>query len=340
MKTYLLKQWLYIKRPTGRVSDEHYALRTTTVTSKLALNEVLVESKFISVDPYMRIQQSKNPTWEQPHPLNTVQGAAVVGRVLDTKSGDFAVGDWVSGYLGWQSHAQVHASELQRLDSEQVDVTTALGVLGMPGRTAWYGLMEAGKPVAGETVVVSGAAGAVGSLVTQFAIKSGCRVIAIAGSEAKCHWLRTMGASYALNYTHYNDAVTLQKKLIELGGVDVYFDNVGGMISDAVLSSLNLRARIVICGQISQYDGCLDTPSLGPRFLHQLLYKRATIQGILARDYTHRMPELTERLLPWIKAGEIEFKTTQIEGFENLPRALAGLFEGHNTGKTIVKVTG
>ena len=338
MTTYNLKQWFYVKRPEGRVSETHYELRESAFAPKLATNEVLIESKYISVDPYMRIQQAAKPTWESPHPLNAVQGAAVVARVLVSNNANFKAGDWVVGYTGWQTHAVVHGNEIQMLDPARADVTTALGVLGMPGRTAWFGLMEAGKPKAGETLVVSGAAGAVGSLVTQFAVKNGCRVIAIAGSEQKCTWLKKLGADEALNYKAFSSANELHEKLLSLGGVDVYFDNVGGMITDAVLTSLNLRARVVICGQISQYEGGLDSPELGPRFLHQLLYKRASIQGILARDFTHRMPEMLKQVAPWVKAGEVEFKMTEIEGFESLPQTLGGLFEGKNIGKAIIRV--
>ncbi len=335
---YQQKQWLYVERPSHRVGGEHYRLVDTVIDADLAKNEVLIEAQYISVDPYMRIQQSASPTWDEPHPLNAVQGAMVVSRVKESSHAEFSVGDWVSAYTGWQKYALVHGSELEKLDPHSVDVTNALGVLGMPGRTAWFGLMEAGAPQAGDVVVVSGAAGAVGSLVTQFAVKCGCKVIALAGSDAKCQWLSSLGAHASLNYHDFPDASSLRDKLLALGGVDVYFDNVGGVISDAVVYSLNLRARIVVCGQISQYSGHLDNPELGPRFLHQLLYKRARIQGILARDYAHRMDEMVARVRPWIQSGEIQFETTIFEGFEKLPETLAGLFEGKNTGKAIVKV--
>jgi NADPH-dependent curcumin reductase CurA len=339
MNKYTLKQWLYTSRPEGQVGSQNYTLATSVFSPSLAKNEVLVAAKYISVDPYMRIQQAQSESWQQPHPLNTIQSAATVGQVLQSNSPDFSPGDWVCGYSGWQTHAVVHHNDLQKLDPEFADVTASLGVLGMPGRTAWFGLMEAGKPRAGETVVVSGAAGAVGSLVTQFAVKCGCRVIAIAGSAQKCEWLKTLGAEYAINYKDVDNAAQLRQTLLALGGTDVYFDNVGGVISDAVLTTLNVRARVVICGQISQYNGGLDEPPLGPRFLHQLLYRRATIQGILARDFLHRMPEMLERVAPWLKAGEIEFKTSIVEGFEKLPDTLAGLFEGKNTGKAVVQVS-
>ena len=335
---YPLQQWIYIKRPQGRVGTQHYKLVESEFSPVLSANEVLVEAKYISVDPYMRIQQAEKNNWEQPHPLNTLQGAATVSEVLESNHSDFVVGDYVLGYTGWQTHAKVHGSDIEKLDPKKHDITTALGVLGMPGRTAWFGLMEVGKPRAGDIVVVSGAAGAVGSLVTQFAIRNGCKVIALAGSKEKCEWLTSLGVYQALNYKDYSDAASLAIQLEKLGGVDVYFDNVGGMITDAVLSVLNLRARVVICGQISQYDGGLDSPELAPRFLHQMLYKRASIQGVLARDYTHRMDEMIKHVGPWVEAGEIEFKTSIVQGFEQLPDALASLFGSNNMGKAMVKI--
>jgi len=338
MKSYPLKQWIYAQRPVGRVSETHYRLVTSDFSPSLADNEVLIATQFVSVDPYMRIQQAEKPTWEQPHPLNTVQGSAAVSVVVESNNDAFLVGDHVIGYTGWQTHAKVHGSEIEKISARDFDVTTALGVLGMPGRTAWFGLMEAGKPRAGETVVVSGAAGAVGSLVVQFALKNGCRVIALAGTPDKCAWLKSLGAHHTLNYNDFDDAAMLATRLGELGGIDVYFDNVGGVITDAVMTSLNLRARVVICGQISQYDGGLDQPELAPRFLHQLLYKRASVQGILARDYSHRMSEMINHVAPWLSVGDIEFKTSITQGFEQLPATLAGLFEGKNTGKAIVRI--
>jgi NADPH-dependent curcumin reductase CurA len=191
-------------------------------------------------------------------------------------------------------------------------------------------------------IVVSGAAGAVGSLVAQFGKFAGCKVFGIAGSSEKCQYLLdTLHLDGAVNYRDFNhDSSLLSAHLLELtgGGVDVYFDNVGGWITDAILPIINLRARVVICGQITQYEGKLDAPELGPRFLHHLLFQRATIQGILARDFTHRMAELRKVLTPWILEQRLVFEETVLEGFELLPEALNMLFEGRNLGKLIVKV--
>ena len=209
----------------------------------------------------------------------------------------------------------------------------------MPGRTAWFGLTEAGRPHAGEVVVVSGAAGAVGSLVVQFAKRHGARVLGIAGGAAKCAWLRdVLGADWTLDYKAFAGADAMGAAIKQLaGGVDVYFDNVGGMVTDAVIPLINRRARIVICGQISQYSGGLDAPEMGPRLLHHMLYQRATMQGILARDYVHRMDEMTRIVAPWVRAGEIVFEETVIDGFDNLPAALNSLFTGEHRGKLLVK---
>ena len=288
------------------MSENNYALVTEDLdASSLAPNEVIVKMLYISVDPYVRIQQASKNTWEAPHPLNTVQGAGTVGTIVASNSDKLNVGDVVLGYLGWRKYAKCHVSEIQKLDTDIEHVSVYLGVLGMPGRTAWFGLMEAGKPRPGETVVVSGAAGAVGSLVVQYAKLAGCRVFGIAGGEAKCRFLvEDLKLDGAIDYKAFKTTEDLQNEISRLtGGVDVYFDNVGGWITDAVIPLIKLRARVIICGQISQYDGALDNPNLGPRLFHHLLYQRATIQGVLARDYTHRMAEMIAIVKPWVKSG-------------------------------------
>jgi NADPH-dependent curcumin reductase CurA len=340
MKTITQQQWIYRQQPAGAITADHYELVEQQLDTTLGDSEVLLESRYFSVDPYMRIGQSSKPTYDpDPHPLNTVQQSGVVSQVLASKAAGFAAGDWVYSYSGWQTHARVHASGLRKLDPAQAPVTTALGVLGMPGRTAWFGLTESGKPHAGEVVVVSGAAGAVGSLVVQFAKRHGARVLGIAGGTAKCDWLRdTLGADWAIDYKAHASADSLGAQIKELtGGVDVYFDNVGGMVTDAVIPLINRRARIVICGQISQYSGGLETPELGPRLLHHMLYQRATIQGMLARDYVHRMDEMLRIVTPWVKAGEIVFEETIVQGFAQLPATLNSLFTGEHRGKLLVQ---
>jgi NADPH-dependent curcumin reductase CurA len=334
------RQWLYRRHPEGLVGPEHYELVTTPLGTALSAGEVLVQARYWSVDPYMRINQSLKPTYnELPHALDTVQTAGVVGRVLASSVPALVEGDWVEGMLGWQTHARVHHSVLRKLDPTLAPPSTAIGVLGMPGRTAWFGLMESGVPKAGEVVVVSGAAGAVGSLVAQFALKNGCRVLGIAGGAAKCDWLRdSLSLTWAVDYKAFTDTAALADEIKRLtGGVDVYFDNVGGWITDAVIPLINRRARIVICGAISQYSGGLDAPELGPRFLHHMLYQRATIRGMLARDYLHRMDEMLHVVGPMVQRGEIVFEETVVKGFEQLPAALQSLFTSDHRGKLIVE---
>jgi NADPH-dependent curcumin reductase CurA len=338
-QSFANRQWFYVRRPEGRVGPEHYELRDSVLPAALAHNEVIVEAQYFSVDPYMRIQQHQRDTYDVPHPLGIVQQGGVVGRVVASASERFAEGDWVYGYNGWQRYAKCHANDLTRLDPEQAPVTTALGVLGMPGRTAWFGLMEAGRPRPGDTLVVSGAAGAVGSLVAQFGKRAGCKVVGIAGGADKCRFLtERLGLDAAVDYKAYADTAGLAEAIQQAsGGVDVYFDNVGGRVTDAVISLIKRRARIVICGAISQYDGGLDTPDLAPRFLQHMLFQRATIQGILARDFMYRMQEMVAQVAPWVKNGEIVFEETFIDGFEQLPAALGSLFEGRNVGKLLVR---
>ena len=334
------QQWIYRRHPDGLVGPEHYELVSTPLGTTLSAGEVLVRARYWSVDPYMRINQSRKPTYnELPHPLDAVQTSGVVGEVLASSTPAFAEGDWVEGMLGWQTHARVHQSMLRKLDPALAPPSTALGVLGMPGRTAWFGLMESGRPKAGEVVVVSGAAGAVGSLVAQFAKRNGCRVLGIAGGAAKCEWLReSLGSTWAVDYKAFADRAALSEEIQRLtGGVDVYFDNVGGWITDAVIPLINRRARIVICGAISQYSGGLDEPESGPRFLHHMLYQRATIQGMLARDYLHRMDEMLRIVGPMVQRGEVVFEETVVKGFEKLPATLQGLFTADHRGKLIVE---
>jgi NADPH-dependent curcumin reductase CurA len=335
------KQWIYLRHPEGIVGPEHYALHVEPLSTTLSAGEVLVEARYVSVDPYMRINQSLKPTYnELPHPLNAVQSAGVVGTVIGSTMAHLAPGDSVEGMLGWQTYARVHHSMLRKLDPSLAPVSTALGVLGMPGRTAWFGLTESGQPRAGDVVVVSGAGGAVGSLVTQFAKRHGCKVLGIAGGAAKCAWLRSaLGLDWAVDYKAHVSVASLSAEIKTLtGGVDVYFDNVGGTVSDAVIPLINRRARIVICGTISQYSGGLDNPEMGPRFLHHMLYQRATIQGMLARDYVHRMDEMLRIVGPWVKAGEIVYEETIVDGFEQLPATLNSLFTSDHRGKLVVKV--
>jgi len=336
------KQWIYTERPSGQIGKEHYKLNIEELDSEdLKEGEVLVKALYISVDPYMRIQQSSHDNWEKPHPLGVVQGGGMVAEVIASRSDKLKKGDIVNSYSGWQEYAIVPENDARLLDPETAPISTALGILGMPARVAYFGLLEAGKLKKEDTVVVSGAAGAVGSTVMQIAKIKGCRVIGIAGTQEKLDYLTNeLGADAVINYKENKslEEMTAALKIAAPNGIDVYYDNVGGVITDAVFNLINHKARILICGQISQYNHGLETPEMGPRFLHKMLYTRATIQGILSRDYNDRMDEMLAEMSPWLKEGKLKYKETIAEGFNNLPKALAGMFEGVNTGKMIVRV--
>ena len=346
-KSYVNRIWVYQRRPAGEAISESYDPATAILEGKLGAGEALLEARYWSVDPYMRIQQAARETWEAPHALGVVQAGDVVAQVLEVgprdelDDGSVSPGDWVLADFGWQERARCRVSALTRLDPAYAPVTTALGVLGMPGRTAWFGLMEVGRPRPGDTLVVSGAAGAVGSLVVQFGRRAGCRVIGIAGGAEKCRFVcETLGADAAVDYRLHADARSLEAELSRVTrGVDVYFDNVGGVVTDAVIPLFKLRARGVICGQVSQYHGGLDAPTLGPRFLQHLLFQRASLSGVLARDFTHRAAEHARVVGPWVRAKHVVFPETIVDGFERLPEALAAMLRGANIGKMLVRAT-
>jgi hypothetical protein len=263
-------------------------------------------------------------------------GAGAVGEVTASKNARFQVGDVVEGFFGWQQYATSGGEGIRKLDPSLAPVSTALSVLGMPGLTAYFGFLEVGRPRSGETVVVSGAAGAVGSLAGQIAKISGCRVVGIAGSDQKVSWLtKELGFDAAFNYKTTSDYAA---KLNELcpEGVDIYFDNVGGPITDAVFYALNIRGRVVVCGQIAQY--CAEKPETGPRLLWHLIVKRARAEGFLVFDYAPRYTEGLRQLAMWLNAGKLKHREQFVDGIENTPRAFIGMLRGENTGKQLVRL--
>jgi NADPH-dependent curcumin reductase CurA len=270
-----------------------------------------------------------------PFEVGQVIESGVVGKVVESRAPEFQAGDIVTGMLGWRLYSKAKAAQLRKIDPRVAPVTTALGVLGMPGLTAYFGLLDIGEPREGETVVVSGAAGAVGITVCQIAKLKGCRTVGIAGSDEKNRYLtEELGIDAAINY---KDAGMKQAlKAACPGGVDIYFDNVGGEISDAVLPLLKHGARIIICGQISLYN--LDQPDVGPRPQPYLLVNSALMKGFIISDYAARFSEGVKQLAEWVAAGQLNYAETIVEGFENTPKAFIGLFSGENLGKQIVKV--
>jgi len=272
-----------------------------------------------------------------PFQLNEVLTGGIVGEVVESKSNNFVKGNFVVGNLGWQDYSIANEKEVRKIEPEIAPVSTALGVLGMPGLTAYFGLLDIGQPKQGETVVVSGAAGAVGTIVGQIAKIHGCRVVGIAGSDKKTNYLiDELGFDAAINY---RTAPNLRKALKEAcpAGVDIYFDNVGGDISDSVISLINKFARIPLCGQISLYND--EQVSMGPRLQPRLLTFSASMQGFIVHNYENRFDEGICQLANWLKEKKLKYAENVVEGLENAPTAFIGLFAGDNLGKQIVKVS-
>jgi NADPH-dependent curcumin reductase CurA len=299
--------------------------------------EILVRTLYVSVDPYMRGRMNDVKSYSPPVQIGEVMGSGAVGEIAASQNAHFQVGDIVEGFFGWQQFAISDGQGVRKLDPSLAPVSTALGVLGMPGLTAYFGFLDVGKPRAGETVLVSGAAGAVGSLAGQIAKISGCRVIGIAGSDQKVAWLTgELGFDAAFNY---KTAAGYDEKLAELcpEGVDIYFDNVGGAITDAVFPALNTGARVVVCGQIAQYNA--EKPETGPRLLWHLIIKQARAEGFLVFHYASRYAEGIRQMATWLNAGKLKYREQFVDGIENTPRAFIGLLRGENMGKQLVRVS-
>lgn len=329
------KQIILASRPTGMLAMDNFATVDAEVPQPKD-GEVLVRTRYLSVDPYMRGRMSDRKSYVAPFAVNDVMNGGVVGEVIESRSAAFKPGDIVTGQLGWQLYSVAGAGELRKVDPNLAPVTTALGVLGMPGLTAYFGLVDIGKPREGETVVVSGAAGAVGMTVCQIAKIKGCRVVGIAGSDEKNEYLENeLWVDRTINYKTADD---MKQALNDAcpNGVDIYFDNVGGAVSDAVLPFINKAARIIICGQISLYN--LEQPEFGPRPQPYLLIKSALMQGFIITDYAPRFAEGVRQLGQWLREGKMKYAENIVAGFENTPRAFLGLFSGENLGKQLVRV--
>ncbi len=297
--------------------------------------EVLVHCLYLSVDPYMRGRIGGRPSSHPPFPLNAPANGDGVGRVVFSKDPQFQPGDAVCGYLDWAEYSALSGASLRKFDSQEVSATAALSVMGMPALTGYFGLLEIGCPKPGETIVISGAAGAVGTIVGQIAKIKGCRVIGIAGSDFKVEFLlKEMGFDGAVNYKKSNWAGALEQLCPQ--GIDIYFDNVGGAIADEVMKRINRHARVILCGQISTYNQ--EQPEIGPRPFRQLIVKSAMARGFLVFDYKERFPEGREQLKNWWKERKIKVCETIAKGLENIPGAFLGLFSGENLGKQLVQI--
>ncbi|MBD3889442.1 NADP-dependent oxidoreductase [Olleya marilimosa] len=331
MKTIVLNN-----RPEGKPTLSNFEFVEEDKTLNISEGEILLETAYVSVDPYLRGRMSDAKSYVPPFKLNQPVHSGVVAKVLESKNEKFKVGDYVSGMLNWSTQQVSDGEGLNKVDPEKAPLSTYLGVLGMTGLTAYLGLTEIGKPNKGETIVVSGAAGAVGSVVGQIAKILGLRVIGIAGTDEKIEMLKSkFGFDEGINYNTTKD---MKSAIAEAApnGVDVYFDNVGGPISDAVLFSINQFARIIICGAISVYNETELPTSLSVQPF--LVKNSALMQGFIVSNYAEKFPEAIQKLAGWLNEGKLTYTETIVDGFDNIPQAFIDLFEGKNKGKMIVKI--
>lgn len=328
------KQILLKERPVGVPTKDTFLFQNVEV-GELKEGQVQLKARYISVDPYMRGRMSDQKSYVAPYEVGKPISGGVVAEVIASKSEKFQARDIVLGELPWQTEQLAEARYLQKLDPELAPLETYLGLLGMPGLTAYFGLLDIGQPKPGETVVISGGAGAVGMAVGQIAKIKGARAVGIAGSEEKCRILvEELGFDSAVNYK--SESFRSQLKAACPEGVDIYFDNVGGTVSDNVLSLINDGARLPICGQIALYN--LTKLDQGPRIQTLLLIHRALMKGFIVSDYRKRFGEAMLDLSQWLKEGKLRSRETIVEGFDQLPEAFLGLFSGENIGKAVVKV--
>lgn len=316
-------------RPQGVPKESDFEVREAEV-SVPSDGEVRVRNVFVSVDPYMRGRMTGVRTYVDPYQVGDVIEGAAVGRIVESRHDGFAEGDWVLSTLGWREEGVASGDGLRKLDPELAPPSTALGVLGMPGLTAWVGLVDVGRVQEGETIYVSGAAGAVGSTAVQIAKLKGLRVIGSAGSPEKVEWLRSLGVE-AFDYreTRLKDALA--------DGIDVFFDNVGGDQLEGALNALRPFGRVIACGAISRYND--EQPEPGPRNLALVVSRRLRIEGFIVIDHMGRYRDFITEVGPWVADGRLAYRETVLEGIERAPEAFAGLFRGDNVGKMLVRVT-
>jgi NADPH-dependent curcumin reductase CurA len=327
-------QWRLAAYPVGRPRPTDWTW-SEAPTAAPADGQFLVENLFLSLDPAMRGWLGHAKSYMPPVQIGEVMRAVGAGRVIESRHPGFAAGEHVTGLFGVQRYALSDGAGVIRVDPATASLPVWLGALGLPGMTAYFGLTDVARVKAGETVVVSGAAGAVGSVTGQIAKALGCRAVGIAGGDEKCAWLTgELGFDAAIDYKRGDVAAALRAHCPR--GIDVYFDNVGGDVLDAALTQLARGARVVVCGAISQYNN--TTPVRGPSHYLSLLVQRATMVGFVVLDYADRYPEAARALGAWLAAGAIKTRETVIEGLDQFPRALDALFSGDNVGKLVLKL--
>lgn len=340
MTSLTSREWALAARPDGMPKQSDFQMLTNEAAAP-ADGEIQVRNEWMSVDPYMRGRMMDRESYVPPFQIGeTMQGGAV-GRVTASANADYAVGDLVSSFAGWRE-AWTAAPEMvmaQKLPQTPIPDSAFLGVVGMPGLTAYAGLLEIGAPKEGETVFVSGAAGAVGATVCQIAKIKGCRVIGSAGGAEKGEFLKSIGVDAVIDYRAHSDAASLTAALAEAApkGVDVYFDNVGGDHLQAAIAVANQGARMPLCGMISQYNATGPVP--GPDNMIMAVGKSLKLQGFIVSNYANLQPNFITDMSAWIPAGKIQFRETVHEGIAEAPPAFMGLFTGQNLGKMLVKLT-
>jgi hypothetical protein len=327
-------QVLLANRPTGWVAESDFRVVEGPLP-RPGEGRALVRNMFLSLDPYMRGRMSAAKSYAPSVAIGEVMIGETVGEVVESKTPALRPGEHVVGRLGWQQYAVGAAADLRKVPAGPVPLSYHLGVVGMPGAAAWIGLLEIGQPKPGETVVVSAASGAVGSVVGQIAKIKGCRAVGIAGGPAKCDYVvRELGFDACIDYKAASFVPDLEAATPD--GVDVYFENVGGAVLEAVLPRLNPFARIPLCGLISQYN---ETNPRGVSSLRVFLVNRVKLQGFICFDRKEVWPEVFRQIGEWVGAGRIRYRETVVEGLANAPKAFVGLFKGENFGKLVVKLT-
>jgi NADPH-dependent curcumin reductase CurA len=338
MTTLTNKQHLLVSRPEGEPTLQNFRLVETPLPP-LEAGQVLVRHHYLSLDPYMRGRMNDAKSYAEPQKLNEVMVGGTVGEVIDSRSDRYTVGDKVIGMGGWQQYQIVDGNSpgLRKVDASRVPLSAYLGAVGMPGVTAWYGLLKIIAPKAGETVLVSAASGAVGSVVGQLAKAQGARAVGIAGGPEKCRYVvDELGFDACIDYRQYSDAKSLSKALRDVcpQGIDGYFENVGGMLLDAMLLRANTFARVAICGMIAGYNG-EPTPLREPQLL---LTKRMKIEGFIIVDHLEVWPEALATLAAMVVSGKLKYRESVAQGIESAPEAFLGLLKGRNFGKQLVKL--
>lgn len=332
------RQIVLARRPQGQPTVDCFRLDTSPVAQPKS-GEVLLRTLYLSLDPYMRGRMTDGPSYADPVAVNAVMCGGTVCRVEQSQSPDFKAGETVLAYTGWQEYAAVPTTGLVKLDAAKAPLSWSLGVLGMPGLTAYVGLLDIGQPKAGDTVVVSAATGAVGSVVGQIAKLKGCRVVGIAGGRDKCEFaVQGQGFDACIDHRDPDMAKLLAAACPK--GIDVYFENVGGAVLMAVLPLLNVGARVPVCGVIAWYN-LTELPTgrdFLPVIMRTILIKRLKMQGFIIFDHAHRHADFHRDVSGWLKSGQIKYREDVVEGLENAPQAFIGLLGGKNFGKLVVRV--